>query len=105
MDVRVSPALYHATYDLGFVADAGAAEQLEAPGEEDHVMEEAAEFIPACVAAIDAYWREKRPKQISMPLTAGPPSQPVQTSRKIGRNDPCSCGSGKKFKKCCGNAA
>lgn len=22
---------------------------------------------------------------------------------KIGRNDPCSCGSGKKFKKCCGN--
>lgn len=26
----------------------------------------------------------------------------VRTSPKIGRNDPCSCGSGKKFKKCCG---
>jgi SEC-C motif-containing protein len=25
-----------------------------------------------------------------------------RTSAKIGRNDPCSCGSGKKFKKCCG---
>jgi SEC-C motif-containing protein len=24
---------------------------------------------------------------------------------KIGRNDPCTCGSGKKFKKCCGKAA
>jgi len=24
---------------------------------------------------------------------------------KIGRNDPCSCGSGKKYKKCCGSAA
>ena len=24
---------------------------------------------------------------------------------KIGRNDPCSCGSGKKYKKCCGAAA
>ncbi len=24
---------------------------------------------------------------------------------KIGRNDPCSCASGKKFKKCCGNSA
>jgi hypothetical protein len=24
---------------------------------------------------------------------------------KIGRNDPCSCGSGKKYKKCCGKAA
>ena len=23
------------------------------------------------------------------------------TSNKLGRNDPCSCGSGKKFKKCC----
>jgi preprotein translocase subunit SecA len=22
--------------------------------------------------------------------------------KKIGRNDPCSCGSGKKYKKCCG---
>lgn len=25
--------------------------------------------------------------------------------RKIGRNDPCPCGSGKKYKKCCGRAA
>jgi len=24
---------------------------------------------------------------------------------KVGRNDPCTCGSGKKFKKCCGAAA
>jgi SEC-C motif-containing protein len=23
-------------------------------------------------------------------------------ARKVGRNDPCPCGSGKKFKKCCG---
>jgi preprotein translocase subunit SecA len=29
--------------------------------------------------------------------------KPVQrASMKIGRNDPCSCGSGKKYKKCCG---
>ena len=26
----------------------------------------------------------------------------VRKSPKIGRNDPCSCGSKKKFKKCCG---
>jgi uncharacterized protein len=30
-----------------------------------------------------------------------PASAPLQTS-KIGRNDPCPCGSGKKYKKCCG---
>ncbi|UUM29755.1 YchJ family protein [Vibrio japonicus] len=28
-------------------------------------------------------------------------SQPI-ASLKVGRNDPCICGSGKKFKKCCG---
>ncbi|MBI4668280.1 MAG: SEC-C domain-containing protein [Elusimicrobia bacterium] len=27
--------------------------------------------------------------------------QVVNQDQKIGRNDPCSCGSGKKFKKCC----
>jgi preprotein translocase subunit SecA len=27
---------------------------------------------------------------------------PVRKGRKIGRNDPCPCGSGKKYKKCCG---
>lgn len=29
-----------------------------------------------------------------------PKSEPVRTE-KIGRNDPCPCGSGKKYKKCC----
>ena len=30
-------------------------------------------------------------------------SDPIRRDTpKIGRNDPCSCGSGKKFKKCCG---
>jgi uncharacterized protein YecA (UPF0149 family) len=28
--------------------------------------------------------------------------QPIIKPPKIGRNDPCSCGSGKKYKKCCG---
>ena len=30
------------------------------------------------------------------------PKQVIRTTPKIGRNDPCSCGSGKKYKKCCG---
>jgi hypothetical protein len=28
--------------------------------------------------------------------------QPVVMPPKVGRNEPCPCGSGKKFKKCCG---
>ena len=29
-------------------------------------------------------------------------AEPAKKSKKTGRNDPCPCGSGKKFKKCCG---
>jgi preprotein translocase subunit SecA len=28
--------------------------------------------------------------------------RPVRVAAKVGRNDPCPCGSGKKYKKCCG---
>lgn len=27
---------------------------------------------------------------------------PIKVEKQVGRNDPCPCGSGKKFKKCCG---
>lgn len=30
------------------------------------------------------------------------PPEPYRAEETIGRNDPCPCGSGKKFKKCCG---
>ncbi|WP_337489209.1 SEC-C metal-binding domain-containing protein, partial [[Ruminococcus] torques] len=29
----------------------------------------------------------------------------IRKEKKIGRNDPCPCGSGKKYKKCCGRNA
>jgi hypothetical protein len=32
-------------------------------------------------------------------------SKTVVKEEKIGRNDPCTCGSGKKYKKCCGKNA
>jgi hypothetical protein len=42
-----------------------------------------------------------------LPDAAWPPpasgfAQPFRAPPKVGRNDPCPCGSGKKFKKCCG---
>ncbi|MDD9874047.1 MAG: SEC-C metal-binding domain-containing protein, partial [Gammaproteobacteria bacterium] len=40
------------------------------------------------------------PSSLSQPSQ---PSQPfVRTGKKIGRNEPCPCGSGKKFKQCHG---
>jgi len=31
------------------------------------------------------------------------PSSPIRIETKVNRNDPCPCGSGKKYKKCCMN--
>lgn len=33
-----------------------------------------------------------------------PPVDPIQSGEKPNRNDPCDCGSGLKYKKCCGKA-
>lgn len=48
---------------------------------------------------IDGTFPEEEPEQD--PEQDPRLSQPV-SSLKVGRNDPCICGSGKKFKKCCG---
>lgn len=47
---------------------------------------------------------ELSPDELAIPVppeTYVPP-QPYLAPPKIGRNDPCPCGSGKKYKKCCG---
>jgi SEC-C motif-containing protein len=42
----------------------------------------------------------------SVRATPAPPSPPVVRSEpKTGRNEPCPCGSGKKYKRCCGASA
>ena len=51
--------------------------------------------------------------QVATPTMAGgpkaqptpPPKKPVVRGTKVGPNDPCPCGSGRKYKKCCGLGA
>ena len=54
----------------------------------------------------EAFQRKKR-RELEQARMAGsgdlqPVQQVVRGAAKIGRNDPCPCGSGKKYKKCCG---
>ncbi len=53
--------------------------------------------------------RRQRRQQQQIEYLTGPaqaePPKPIRTGGKIGRNDPCPCGSGKKYKRCCGAAA
>ena len=57
----------------------------------------------------EAFQRRKR-RELDQARMAGsgdmqPVQQVVRGAAKIGRNDPCPCGSGKKYKKCCGAKA
>ena len=60
--------------------------------------EELSKQIPAGVAWIYRYWLPYRQAVYEQKV-----ANTIQRSHpKIGRNDPCPCGSGLKFKKCCG---
>jgi preprotein translocase subunit SecA len=50
--------------------------------------------------------RQQRDLQFQAgPAQAETAPKPVRAAAKVGRNDPCPCGSGKKYKKCHGTAA
>lgn len=48
---------------------------------------------------------EVRRKQVAKETKSSDQQVTVVKGKKIGRNDPCPCGSGKKYKKCCGRNA
>ncbi|HWQ74759.1 MAG TPA: preprotein translocase subunit SecA [Syntrophomonas sp.] len=50
----------------------------------------------------------EKPEERKMIINQGEEAaekKPIRVGEKIGRNDPCPCGSGKKYKKCCGREA
>jgi preprotein translocase subunit SecA len=53
--------------------------------------------------------QRQRRQQQNLQFQAGParaePPKPIRSGTKVGRNNPCPCGSGKKYKKCHGAAA
>lgn len=62
-------------------------------------------------AFIHAQQQAMAQQQMNQNMTAPPQfntnapeekQRPVRVAAKVGRNDPCPCGSGKKYKKCCG---
>ena len=58
---------------------------------EDELVADAREGLSESVLALYQFWRAKRPTQTIR-----------RSGAKVGRNEPCPCGSGKKYKQCCG---
>ncbi|MCR4435672.1 MAG: SEC-C metal-binding domain-containing protein [Clostridiales bacterium] len=48
-------------------------------------------------------WDSVLPQEKRTEITKGYNKSRIAVSTKVGRNDPCPCGSGKKYKKCCGS--
>jgi uncharacterized protein len=63
------------------------------PVKDAAMLATAHDLIPPTIVAIRQFWREQDPF----------PAAPLRTGPKIGRNTPCPCGSGRKYKRCCGS--
>lgn len=66
---------------------------------DDEPAEEAMDAVIPSVIAINAAWARQRHLQQSHASDTV-----LRAVPKTGRNDPCHCGSGKKYKKCCADA-
>ncbi|MDD5056843.1 MAG: UPF0149 family protein [Sideroxydans sp.] len=73
-------------------------EEEEALVETPAQREELSKQIPASIGWIYKFWAPQRRAADS----ANGISAEHETPKKISRNAPCSCGSGRKYKKCCG---
>lgn len=82
-DIHMVPIVAHLpAEDGGFLIGDEAYEKVY------EVLKDNESALAESVIAIDRFWKHAR--------------QYYRGRTKIGRNDPCFCGSGKKFKKCCG---
>lgn len=92
---------------LFFFADRETAEELLSEGADtspDDLAEEASRILAGFEEAMAALARSGRTLgQVAGDEADEPASQPIRRE-KIGRNEPCPCGSGKKYKKCCRGA-
>ena len=84
------------------INDAGNVREARAPQRQDmsRLQTRHDEFENATASASSAQGQQQQQQPGQPPR---PKPQPVRVEQKIGRNDPCPCGSGKKYKNCHGN--
>ena len=81
------------------LVDVARGDQHVPPNDSDALTATAPDNIARWIVTLNA-WRiaNYHPMQSADLI----PQPPFASTRKIGRNDPCPCGSGKKYKRCCG---
>jgi preprotein translocase subunit SecA len=61
--------------------------------------------MAAAAGVVESRAASKSRTAIKAPPSGEAPRRMAQRGRKVGRNDPCPCGSGRKYKKCCGRGS
>lgn len=79
---------------VGFI-DLGADSVIDLPDDIEERLDAAAALIPRAILLL---------RKIAAIRAARKPAPQPPIRGKIGRNEPCPCGSGKKFKRCCSSA-
>ena len=73
---------------------------------EDELDRMAPGLIPEFVRNLNAWTKSrqigKRGSSAAQPHVRSGREEPTAFRRKVGRNEPCPCGSGRKYKRCCG---
>jgi uncharacterized protein YecA (UPF0149 family) len=77
--------------------DAALASLIADAEDKDLLRSACAEELDQTVVAIDRFWKSRRRTADNGDVSRSPTGGP-----KVGRNQPCPCGSGRKFKHCCG---
>ncbi|MCP4445992.1 MAG: UPF0149 family protein [Myxococcales bacterium] len=78
--------------------------EFDLTGEENgdgEIIDDPSPYLEKCLAALPSIVLELHEYWIAW-RRENTPSRTIRRSSKVGRNEPCSCGSGLKFKKCCG---
>ena len=82
-------------------------QQPQQPQAQPRERTEAESAVAAAAAAVSAVGTKRQQSDIAAAQSAGSRpmrKQPAAAPVTVGRNEPCPCGSGKKYKKCCGAA-
>jgi uncharacterized protein len=107
-EIFADESKFNWSFPILSLADHGFDDEDEQP-ESDAILrkvpltdEDRETLILAVAGAVTDIYRYFAPHRLRHASLATPQFPPGRKPLKLGRNDPCYCGSGKKYKKCCG---
>jgi uncharacterized protein YecA (UPF0149 family) len=77
----------------------GLLHKMESEGQPQDLLENLRHQMGSLIVSTDDSFKRVRRDAVAATAAA---ARAKSQSPKVGRNEPCPCGSGKKYKKCCG---